>query len=162
MPRKLPLPDWLALDTGLGDDHAMLGLMQDIPLTTNWIFERGEQYFGDEDRRHPHGERHRAEHLRRARRRDAPDGRARSTRSASLPAAESARSRGTPRGTSALYFAIPGTGRVMHTLNIRYFPEQLDLHRRARRGRSGLRRPLAAAAVRQVPAQLRHGQARRS
>ena len=24
-----------------------------------------------------------------------------------------------------LYFAIPGTGRVMHTLNIRYFPEQL-------------------------------------
>ena len=25
----------------------------------------------------------------------------------------------------ALYFAIPGTGRVMHTLNIRYFPEQL-------------------------------------
>jgi fatty-acyl-CoA synthase len=25
----------------------------------------------------------------------------------------------------ALYFAIPGTGRVMHTANIRYFPEQL-------------------------------------
>ena len=25
----------------------------------------------------------------------------------------------------ALYFGIPGSGRVMHTMNIRYFPEQL-------------------------------------
>ena len=25
----------------------------------------------------------------------------------------------------ALYFAIPGTGRVLHTINIRYFPEQV-------------------------------------
>ena len=24
-----------------------------------------------------------------------------------------------------LYFAIPGTGRILHTMNIRYFPEQL-------------------------------------
>jgi len=24
----------------------MLGLMQDVPLTTNWILGRGEQYFG--------------------------------------------------------------------------------------------------------------------
>ena len=43
-----------------------------------------------------------------------------------------------------LYFAAPCTGRVLHTLNIRLFPEQLDLHRQPRRGRGDLRRPVAA------------------
>jgi fatty-acyl-CoA synthase len=114
----------LALDTGLGDDHAMLGLMQDIPLTTTWIFERGEKYFGTKSvitRTAKDIERITfadliAESRRVAGALDAlgisADGRV------GTFAWNSARHLG-------LYFAIPGTGRVMHTLNIRYFPEQL-------------------------------------
>ena len=46
-----------------------------------------------------------------------------------------------------LYFGIPCTGRVLHTLNIRLFPEQLVVHRQPRRGRGDLRRPVAASAL---------------
>ncbi|MDP9093562.1 MAG: long-chain fatty acid--CoA ligase [Actinomycetota bacterium] len=102
----------------------MLGLMQDVALTTNWIFGRGSQYFGDKQvvtatvsgtKRATFGE-VAAETRRVAAMLDtlgvSADGRV-----------------GTFGWNTArhlgLYFAIPGTGRVMHTLNIRYFPEQL-------------------------------------
>jgi fatty-acyl-CoA synthase len=111
----------------MGDDSPMLGLMQDIPLTTNWILERGERFFGtktvttrtaagpDSLERTSYGELA-AETRRIGGALDAlgisPDGRV------ATFAWNTARH-------LALYFAIPGTGRVMHTGNIRYFPEQL-------------------------------------
>ncbi len=102
----------------------MLGLMQDIPLTTNWILERGERFFGTRSvTTKTVGDVERttfAELAGEARRIGAaldalgisPDGRV------ATFAWNTARH-------LALYFAIPGTGRVMHTGNIRYFPEQL-------------------------------------
>ncbi len=102
----------------------MLGLMQDTPLTTNWIFDRGVRYYGTRtvvtssasglDRRtfaDVAGE----------------------TRRIAAALEHLGLSAGGRVGTFAwntarhlsLYFAIPGTGRVMHTGNIRYFPEQL-------------------------------------
>ena len=48
-----------------------------------------------------------------------------STCSASARAAASPRSRGTSARHLELYFAAPCSGRVLHTLNIRLFPEQL-------------------------------------
>jgi fatty-acyl-CoA synthase len=102
----------------------MLGLMQDLPLTTNWIFDRAAQYF-----RTKTVVTRTASGLERASYADVT--------------AETRRLAGaldalgiTPDGRVAtfgwntarhlaLYFAIPGTGRVMHTGNIRYFAEQL-------------------------------------
>jgi fatty-acyl-CoA synthase len=102
----------------------MMGLMQDIPLTTNWIFARADQYYGDK------------EIVTRT-----ATGIDRSTVSDVLGDARriagyldsvgiSADGRVGTFGWNtarhlALYFAIPGTGRVMHTINIRYFAEQL-------------------------------------
>src|SRR3954464_6684500 len=102
----------------------MDGLMQDFPLTINWIYSRAAQYYGGKQivTRTAKGiERSTyADVLRDARRVAgyldsvgvAPDGRV-----------------GTFGWNSArhlaLYLGIPGSGRVMHTLNIRYFPEQL-------------------------------------
>ena len=102
----------------------MLGLMQDVPLTTNWIFHRAEQYFG------------RKEIVTRT-----ATGIERGTVSDVLTDAR--RIAGfldsvgiSPQGRVgtfawntarhlALYYAIPGSGRIMHTLNIRYFADQL-------------------------------------
>jgi fatty-acyl-CoA synthase len=103
----------------------MLGLMQDAPLTTNWIFNRGAQLFATKTvttktvtglERKSFAE-VAAETRRVAGALDAlgisADGRV------GTFAWNTARHLG-------LYFAIPGTGRVMHTLNIRYFPDQLS------------------------------------
>ncbi|MGH8960056.1 MAG: AMP-binding protein [Jatrophihabitantaceae bacterium] len=102
----------------------MLGLMQDIPLTTNAIFDRGARLFGTKTvttRTASGVERTTFAELAAEARRAAaaierlglsPDGRV------ATFAWNSARHLG-------LYFAIPGTGRIMHTGNIRYFPEQL-------------------------------------
>ncbi len=108
----------------MDNDRRMYGLMQDFPLTINWIYSRAGQYYGDKQivtrtargiDRGPY-----SEVLRDARRIAgyldsvgiSPDGRV-----------------GTFGWNTArhlaLYLAIPGSGRVMHTLNIRYFPEQL-------------------------------------
>jgi fatty-acyl-CoA synthase len=105
-------------------DHGMLGLMQDIPLTTNWIFARGEQYFGTKQ-----VVTKTATALERA---TFADVAAETRRVASVIDTLGISGEGRV-GTFAwntarhlgLYFAIPGTGRAMHTLNIRYFPEQL-------------------------------------
>jgi fatty-acyl-CoA synthase len=106
------------------NDRRMYGLMQDFPLTINSIYTRAGQYYGDKQivtrtaqgvERRPY-----SEVLRDARRIAgyldsigiSADGRV-----------------GTFGWNTArhlaLYLAIPGSGRVMHTLNIRYFPEQL-------------------------------------
>jgi fatty-acyl-CoA synthase len=103
---------------------AMLGLMQDIPLTTNWIFERGVEYFGAKE-----VVTKTATELRRASFAEvAAEARRVAAAIDALGVSKDGRV-GTFGWNTArhlgLYFAIPGTGRVMHTLNIRYFPEQL-------------------------------------
>ncbi|MDT4918054.1 MAG: hypothetical protein QOH89_2754, partial [Pseudonocardiales bacterium] len=102
----------------------MLGLMQDVPLTTNLIFTRAERYFGTREivTRTVKG----------IERRTVADVLAESRRIAGYldSVGVSADGRVGTFGWNtarhlALYFAIPGTGRVMHTLNIRYFADQL-------------------------------------
>ncbi|MDQ2750396.1 MAG: long-chain fatty acid--CoA ligase [Actinomycetota bacterium] len=102
----------------------MLGLMQDTPLTTNWIFDRGTQYYGTKT-----VTTRTAVGLQRTTFTEL----AAETRRVASAIDNLGISPGGRVGTFAwntarhlgLYFAIPGTGRVMHTLNIRYFPEQL-------------------------------------
>ena len=98
--------------------------MQDVPLTIPYIFERAEQYFGHKGvvTATATGRERRtyAEWAERTRRLGgvldvlgiAPDGRV------ATFAWNTARH-------LELYFAAPCTGRVLHTLNIRLFPEQL-------------------------------------
>ena len=102
----------------------MRGLMQDYPLTIDAIFRYAEQHFGD-----------------RPIVTNGPDGVVRTTyaqwadRTRRLGGVMDALgiSDGGRVGTFAwnsarhmeLYFAAPSTGRVLHTLNIRLFPEQL-------------------------------------
>jgi acyl-CoA synthetase (AMP-forming)/AMP-acid ligase II len=114
----------LARSRVVGNDRDMLGLMQDAPLTTNWIFGRAAQYYAKK------------EVITRT-----VAGIERSTIGGVLSQARKIASYLDAVGVSAdgrvgtfgwntahhlaLYFAIPGTGRVMHTINIRYFAEQL-------------------------------------
>ncbi|HEV7213395.1 MAG TPA: AMP-binding protein, partial [Blastococcus sp.] len=102
----------------------MRGLMQDYPLTIDAIFRHVEKHFGDQ-----------------AIATNGPDGVVRTTyadwaqRTRRLGGVLDglAISDGGRVGTFAwnsarhmeLYFAAPSTGRVLHTLNIRLFPEQL-------------------------------------
>src|SRR5664279_1079399 len=102
----------------------MHGLMQDTPLTTNWIFDRGGQYFSSKT-----VVTNTMKGLHRCTFADIRDD-SRRIASALETIGVSADGRvGTFAWNSArhlaLYFAIPGTGRVMHTLNIRYFADQL-------------------------------------
>lgn len=103
----------------------MQGLMQDAPLTLPMIFRRGEQLFGDKAivTARADGQRDRATYAEWADR----------TRRLggvldALGVSEDGRV-GTFGWNTArhleLYFAIPCTGRVLHTLNIRLFPDQL-------------------------------------
>jgi fatty-acyl-CoA synthase len=102
----------------------MLGLMQDVPLTTNLIFTRADRYFGAREvvTRTANGiERSTVAEV---------FGEARRIAGYLDAAGISADGRVGTFGWNtarhlALYFAIPGTGRVMHTLNIRYFADQL-------------------------------------
>ena len=104
----------------------MLGLMQDRPLTLPHVFHRAEQVLRAQDDRHgrpPTGETtttiaewavtgapagHRAGHAGRR-----------------PPTAGSATFCWNTARHLELYLAAPCTGRVLHTLNIRLFPEQL-------------------------------------
>src|SRR5579885_2722722 len=102
----------------------MLGLMQDIPLTTNWIFERGVEYFGGKEvvtRTATGIERSTFAGV-------AAEARRVAAALDEIGVSDDGRV-GTFGWSTArhlvLYFAIPGTGRVVHTLNSRYFPEQL-------------------------------------
>ncbi len=104
--------------------HDMLGLMQDVPLTTNWILARADQYY----RRKPIVTRT----VTGIERRELGDVLDDARRVASYLDSAGVSSDGrvgtfawnTARHLS-LYFGIPGSGRVMHTINIRYFAEQL-------------------------------------
>ena len=46
-----------------------------------------------------------------------------------------------------LYFGVSGMGAVLHTINPRLFPEQIDVHRQPRRGPVPVLRPHVRAAV---------------
>jgi fatty-acyl-CoA synthase len=104
----------------------MKALMQDLPLSTNMIFRRGLKYYADQQiaTRRADGSVERmtfAEFGQRARRMagvlDA------------LELAEPDARVGTFGWNTAnhmvAYFAVPGSGRVVHTINIRLFPEQV-------------------------------------
>ena len=98
--------------------------MQDVPLTITYLFERAEQYFGHKGvvtatatgrERRTYGEW--AERTRRL-------GGVLDTLGVRPDARVATFAWNTARHLE-LYFAAPCTGRVLHTLNIRLFPEQL-------------------------------------
>ena len=103
----------------------MQGLMSSYPLTLTHVFQRAERLFpekGDRDRR---GRRHRA----RRPTASGPSARA-GSRACSTRSSISADGRvGTFAWNTArhleLYFAAPCSGRVLHTLNIRLFPDDI-------------------------------------
>ena len=102
----------------------MLGLMQDFPLTIDYILRRGERMYPDRSITTGLVEGQErisfAELATRSRQVAgvldrlgvSPDGRVGSFG-------------WNTANHTALYFGVPGTGRVLHTLNIRLFPEQL-------------------------------------
>ncbi len=104
--------------------RTMQGLMGDIALTTNWILDRGDRYFGKRQivTRTAKG-------LERGTYAEVSD----LARRLATVLDDLGVSAGGRVGTFgwntarhlALYLAIPSSGRVMHTINIRYFPEQL-------------------------------------
>jgi len=102
----------------------MYGLMQDMPLTINWLFARGEQYFADKTvaTRTATGELQRMTYAELA-----SGARRLAGALDSLELGPEARV-GTFAWNTArhiqLYFAVPGTGRILHTGNLRYAPEQ--------------------------------------
>ncbi|HSY16444.1 MAG TPA: long-chain fatty acid--CoA ligase [Jatrophihabitantaceae bacterium] len=102
----------------------MQGLMQDAPLTVDAIFRRGEQYYGSKTiaTRTVNG-------IERATFAEvAADTRRTATALDLLGLSADARV-GTFGWNTAhhlqLYFAVPGTGRILHTINLRYFPEHV-------------------------------------
>jgi fatty-acyl-CoA synthase len=108
----------------MNNDSHMYGLMQDVPLTTNWILERGERFYGTKTvvtKTATGLDRTTFADIARETRRIAS---ALDTLGISADGRVATFAWNTARHL-ALYFAIPGTGRVMHTGNIRYFPEQL-------------------------------------
>ena len=103
----------------------MQGLMQDVPLTLPHLFERAEKLFSDKEIVTATATGRRAHDLRRVGRAHPP-----ARRRARRPRHQRRRpgrprSPGTPPATSSCTSRVPCTGRVLHTLNIRLFPEQL-------------------------------------
>ena len=100
--------------------------MQDLPLTTNMILRRGVRYFPDQQiaTRRADGE---IAHV------DYSGFYARARRMAGVLDALELSAPDARVGTFGwntadhllAYFAVPGTGRVMHTINIRLFPDQV-------------------------------------
>ena len=103
----------------------MQGLMQDVPLTVIQLFERAEQVFAHKGVDDGDAGRPPATDLRGLGASGPVGSAACSTPSTSRPTAGWGRSPGTRRGTSSCTSPRPCTGRVLHTLNIRLFPEQL-------------------------------------
>ena len=97
--------------------------MQDVPLTVTHLFERAEQYFGHKGvtTATPAGG---TRQLRGVGRRTRRLGGALDTLGISADGRVATFAWNTARHLE-LYFAAPCTGRVLHTLNIRLFPEQL-------------------------------------
>ena len=103
----------------------MKGLMQDVPLTITHLFDRAEQYFGHKGvttatRHRAPARRPYAEWADRTRRL----GGVLDALGISADGRVATFAWNTSRHLE-LYFAAPCTGRVLHTLNIRLFPEQL-------------------------------------
>jgi fatty-acyl-CoA synthase len=102
----------------------MQGLMQDVPLTITHLFDRAEQYFGQKEIITATGagvERTTYEEWA-ARTRQL--GGVLDTLGISADGRVATFAWNTARHLE-LYFAVPCSGRVLHTLNIRLFPEQL-------------------------------------
>ncbi|GAB2470358.1 long-chain fatty acid--CoA ligase [Jatrophihabitans fulvus] len=103
----------------------MLGLMQDHPLTINWIYSRAQRFYPEREvvTRTATGA------LERSTFADVcADARKVAGYLDSIGVSADGRVGTFAWNTArhlALYLAIPGSGRVMHTLNIRYFAEQL-------------------------------------
>ena len=129
----------------------MDGLMMDFPLTLTHLLRRAETFFGDGEivTRLPDKSFHRTNHrdtLRRARQ-----------------LAVALQKAGLERGDRVAtlcwnhhqhheaYFGVPCGGFVLHTLNLRLHPNDLELHREPRRRPRRDRRPRAPAAARAVP-----------
>lgn len=102
----------------------MLGLMQDAPLTTNSILARGRTVWRDRE-----VVTRTAQGLERTTFAGIADEAARIAGALDTLGVSAGGRVATFAWNSArhlaLYFAIPGSGRVMHTGNIRYFPDQL-------------------------------------
>ena len=103
----------------------MQSTMQDFPLTVGMIFRHGRALHGDSEVVTFEGDAQPAGVVRRGRPTGSTGSRRRCAASASSPATGSARSCGTPRSTSRPTSRCPCMGAVLHTLNIRLFPEQL-------------------------------------
>ena len=142
----------LAAGTAGEHDQRMQGLMQQTPLSTNAIFRRGERYWGDRTittRTVTGLQRTTFAELARETRRVAG---ALDQLGIGADARVGSFAWNTARHLE-LYFAVPGTGRILHTINIRYFAEQLiytirhaedeavfvERSPRSRRRRTGLR-----------------------
>jgi fatty-acyl-CoA synthase len=102
----------------------MDGLMQDVPLTITHLFDRAEKYFGHKEiiTATPQGV-ERTTYAQWARRTRQLAG-VLDTLGISADGRVATFAWNTARHLE-LYFAAPCTGRVLHTLNIRLFPEQL-------------------------------------
>jgi fatty-acyl-CoA synthase len=115
----------LRADAEVQQDHQMLGLMQDFPLTIEYILRRSERLFGSS--------RTVTTQLAQGQERISFAGLAARSRQVAgildrLGISADGRVGSFGWNTAnhvALYFGVPGTGRVLHTLNIRLFPEQL-------------------------------------
>ena len=103
----------------------MQSTMQDFPLNVGMIFRHGRARPRRERGRHLRGRRQPARLVRRGRRSGRPPRGGARASSASSRATASAPSCGTPRSTSRRTSRCPCIGAVLHTLNIRLFPEQL-------------------------------------
>ncbi len=109
---------------GVQHDHDMLGLMQDFPLTIEYILRRGERMFGQKviSTQLVHGQERISFAELGVRSRQV----AGILHKLGISADGRVGSFGwNTANHAALYFGVPGTGRVLHTLNIRLFPEQL-------------------------------------
>jgi acyl-CoA synthetase (AMP-forming)/AMP-acid ligase II len=102
----------------------MYGLMQDFPLTINWIYSRAAQYYGGKN-----VVTRTAKGIERCTYADVLSDARRVAGYLDAVGVSADGRVGTFGWNTArhlsLYLGIPGSGRVMHTLNIRYFPEQL-------------------------------------
>jgi fatty-acyl-CoA synthase len=110
--------------TPLQHDQQMLGLMQDVPLTIEYILRRGERMFGNRSIT--------TQLVQGQERITFTDLGARARQVAGILDRLGISADGrvgsfgwNSANHAALYFGVPGTGRVLHTLNIRLFPEQL-------------------------------------
>ena len=104
----------------------MQSTMQDFPLNVGMIFRHGRPLHGDSEVVTFEGDGEPAGIVRRGRRTASSGSRRRcAAPRRSSPATASARSCGTPRSTSRRTSPSRCMGAVLHTLNIRLFPEQL-------------------------------------